>query len=312
MGACSAGTHPPSVQPSLLPLERSELDVTRQLPRRPAIFLAIAVTLSACSATPEPAAEPTSFTRNMKTWRQPLDDFYPASVDQNYAASLATSACMRDAGVKNWPVEDPSKYLPPTFTRRVRKMFDQDIAKAYGYHAGLGHTVEREVPPPLTPEQEASLAECQEGAFSRLGLTSPILGYVQGLAGAAAEDALHSDAVESAARGWRECMLPLGLPDLPETPLGNMPTETQRVRFGLTDDDTDETKVQPATPQEIREATMDAGCRESSGYTAALYDQEVSSGLAAIKKQPERISEALKATEQFNKKIRAIIAKQES
>lgn len=253
------------------------------------------------------SANAPDFEKDIQTWKMPLDDYYPALTQQNYAASLAIAVCMKRSSIV-WPVENPADYLPPTYNARVRKMFDLNIAKRFGYHSGLDHQPADVRDPKLTADENAALTNCQQGAGAEVGLKSSSFGYVQGLAASAADKSLRSPAVKRAAGKWRDCMLPLGLPDLPDAPPGAMPTETQRVRFGLAQTDSANTKLRQPIPQEIREAEFDAKCRASSGYTAALYDAEVRYELDGIAKNPDKISRALSDAKKVNKRIRAILA----
>lgn len=265
--------------------------------------------LGACGSDSDRRNTQTAFEPSIETWSLPLDDYYPTVTQQNHAVSLKVAACMKGVGVRDWPIEDPARYLPPTFTSRVRKVFNEKLARQFGYHSGQSARPVDLVEPPLTPDQEITLTTCQRAAQKEFGSESKTFAFVQGQAAAGADSALRSKPVKLAAEEWHDCMLPLGLPDLPATPLGNMPTDSQRAKFGLqNNEDAIGKQTLVATPQEIREAVFDASCRESSGYSRALYQQEVEAGTRAIEKYQEKMSSAYAQNQAMNKRINRAIS----
>lgn len=75
----------------------------------------------------------------------------------------------------------------------------------------------------------------------------------------------------AAAARWRECMAPLGIPDLPAEPW--LPAMRHRMPPSLLTRWDWQPGGQPSA-DEIEVATHDANCRETSGWQAALYDAE--------------------------------------
>jgi hypothetical protein len=82
------------------------------------------------------------------------------------------------------------------------------------------------------------------------------------------EDPLNQEQVIAAGKRWNECMTPLGIPDLPETPrdLSGVPTNSQSEKFGLNID-----AITEPSQEELDEAVFDAKCRVSSGWTHEFY-----------------------------------------
>ncbi|WP_143180840.1 hypothetical protein [Buchananella hordeovulneris] len=75
----------------------------------------------------------------------------------------------------------------------------------------------------------------------------------------------------AAADRWRQCMAPLGIPDLPAEPW--LPAMRHRMPPSLLTRWNWQPGGQPSA-DEIEVATHDANCRETSGWQAALYDAE--------------------------------------
>ncbi|WP_062137698.1 hypothetical protein [Demequina aestuarii] len=195
----------------------------------------------------------------------------------NYAENLLVEQCMNGQGF-DWPVprRDVSS-LKPSAVRSDggRKLFDVDIAAAYGYRSPDW------LPPDvvaaeqefsslvLTPEKQAAVDRCiTQDARDELPLPANYTQLAVDLASEALATALESTEVEDAAAAWRECMGPLGIPDLPESPLA-MPTDALMDEWGM-----DQPGAQ-ASADQISIAVADAECRASSGYDATLYNAEL-------------------------------------
>jgi len=248
---------------------------------------------------PEPADVPVrpSVERDQSTWTMPLDGWaQPAGGKQDYAENLVIQPCLRRAGI-DFPVpratsagleavsdadETPERGNTSPALSWTRPL-DADLARTRGYHgpstAGANEDGIREWG--QDPQRNAAFADASQTAVSRcfqegyrtLGLadedgteqsasmTAKRLTYV------AATAARQDDAVVAAAAGWRTCMAPSRVRDLPASP-SDMPSDTVRRQFGT---DIGSTPVQDA---EVAVAERDVACQASSGYRQALYDAE--------------------------------------
>jgi hypothetical protein len=167
------------------------------------------------------------------------------------------------------PLRNPAEGV--TLNAVGRQLFNLALAEEYGYS---GPT---QAPPPEppqevydrlnTPEGQEASEECSAQAQA-VTPPSPSQDLLSSLEVAAYSSANQADAVLEAAEEWRACMASLGVPDLPSGPQ-EMPTGSQRQLF-------DPDRARDGTPgaEEVRQAVTDARCRETSGWSTALYEEE--------------------------------------
>lgn len=288
-------------------------------PRLAAVaVLAAVMSLTACTAADDrdggdpPAGAGSDvesmFTKNVDRWAMPLDGFTmaPESPKKDAARWVLVRACMIGKGHTDYPQSgfDLSQTESQTRNSWYRILFDESIAKTWGYH-------EQPIGSPERLDAAAAAADkivdnalddfdaCNAEAREQLGDVPAGVIDVPKLGIGAFEGAKQAPEVLEAVQRWKDCMAPQGIPDLPDDPF-DMPVESLKARFGWSTTGGDTTG--PATPgiEEIAVATADAACRTSSGFTQARYDAEwdrqidqVSSNLAAL----ERTSEAWDAYE---------------
>lgn len=251
---------------------------------------------------PEPAdvaVAPTT-ERDPGAWTMPLDAYVtPASSKVSYAETLTADPCLRDLGVDDPPpwataaglqaqddARDTAARANPEPALATTRPLTAALADVRGYHgpstagANAGamkawafdpdrdaefqalsqHEVER-----CWHQARKSLGSNQSGATGRASDLAQRLTYL------AAVEARSDDAVVTAAAGWRTCMAPSRLTDLPDGPEG-MPTPSMHV-VGSGGIDTD-VFTPVVGKQEIAIAQRDVACQRSSGYRSALYDAE--------------------------------------
>lgn len=263
-------------------------------------MLALAAFASGCTSSsgqssPGVKVKAPAFRADIATWNLPLDAYLVTDAQEGYAQALLYSACMRPTGAEI-PAIDPGDYLPPNKNKEGYKLFSVAIAQKWGYHNGPAKRLPTPAPK-LTAAAQAHDATCNTQAQNEV--SNPASQFVQGLGVAAYETAIHAGDVTAAAAAWHECMLPQGVPDLPATPF-DMPTERLAEQFGLAAPPANQNPdviVPPttATPDEIRLATSDAQCRDSSHFTATLYDDQVQIQLELIKRNEQKLQQALAA-----------------
>ncbi len=251
------------------------------------------------------------FQGDIAHWRTPLDVYVPDPGKEQYAQNLVYGQCLRAAGFVPPPVQPPGSFIPPTFNSNVRRLFNVPLAKRYGYHAGKPAA-------PVVPEtaannakERAARATCAKRATAELKVSDAASNLVYSLKGAAYQTAVKSEKFAQAGERWHECMLPLGLPDLPaKFEDGVMPTESQRKRFGMRSSavaDAPVGSLMPTTVAEVREAVFDARCRESSGLTATLYRLEVGAQQKLIGDNREKLGQTYQSAEESGTSIDKVI-----
>ncbi len=277
------------------------------------LAVATAFGTSACgsdqssSSTAAATAESIGFHPNQKVYTLPMDQI--RAVDDGsiaYAENLLVQDCMEKAGF-SWPIPsfDPTVRPPATWNSTGRRLFDVQIAEQYGYHLA---------PPPdaaaaaeaaalnarsLSSAEQQQLTRCRTRVERQV--SPPDSRLVDSLSGAAYDSALADDDTVAAAAAWRRCLAPEGISDLPDAP-NRMPSPSLARRFHLG------RAGGMASPSEIRVATTDARCRESSGYARQLYDDEVERQLELFARNRDALDRARAATTQNFKKARAVLA----
>lgn len=240
------------------------------------------------------------FEPNRTVWHLPIDDFLPDTRSDQYASNLLYGECMSAAGART-VVLNPTANENPTRNSRDRRLFDVRLASKYGYEgptfAGTGPL------PRLTGRDAVEDRRCSAKASQQLGYTSA-QNQIQG-AGLAAASAVGSDPrVVAAIDRWRRCMLPLGIPDLSESPTVQ-PSPSQKARFRQYAAE----HHGSVSVEEIREATFDAKCQASSGYAATAYKVECEKQLRYIEKNPDLFARALDDKQRQEAEVRKVLAR---
>ncbi|WP_182378669.1 hypothetical protein [Nocardioides sp. WS12] len=265
-----------------------------------AAVAAIACLVSACGDNaPANDGSLPKFEENIDTWSLPLDAYIPDPVTLEYAVNASIATCMQELGLK-FTLIDPRRTVPAAYSSRLRYLFNLENAQKYGYRADKPGQTSNAVSHGA-PGQEAKVEQCSLKAGRELDTSNPLLSLAQGFGGQAYEQAKESNALVEPSAKWRECMLPLGVPDLPESPVeGSMPTDSQRVRFG-TSDRMKAYKV-PISALEVKEAVADAKCRDESRFTRTLYREEVRFELEAIRDHQGDLDKALEYAQEVEEK----------
>jgi hypothetical protein len=251
------------------------MNTTRTAFALAAIAAAAALGLAGCSAQPSPEVELAA--QNIAQWTLPLDQYTISGAEiqrGDYAAVLLEKPCMEQAGyVYDVPWRDMNALTSESWNPAGRRLFNVPLAQQWGYHSAptLELTAEAwndfgESLNGLDPAHQAQLDACIEQGRIALPNILDEANFVAGLAVVAYEDAYRETSVTDAASAWRKCMLPAGISDLPPSPR-EMPSESLVGAFALSGSSA-------ATPDEIAVAVQDAQCRESTGFSQALYDAE--------------------------------------
>jgi hypothetical protein len=239
--------------------------------------------LTGCSAAGSTADLPQ---KNEARWRLPLDQYQRPLVDPvTDAEQLLIQSCMQEKGY-SWSVLVTSVDGKPgeSWNPVRRKLFDRELAKKYGYRNSNELAFSAADAQQWTDFDRANrkvgasastqVDTCLSAARRQIGVSGGRSPYdlAEQLASVAYSDALDSKDVHDAARAWQKCMADVGVPDLPESPT-DMPPDSVSAPGGV---DYGAAPNQPITvsEEERRVAIADAGCRETTGYSEALYTSE--------------------------------------
>lgn len=228
-----------------------------------------------------------------------------------YAVDVFVAQCMVERGLEPSPIMEYDWNAPAeqAFRSRARVKTPAE-AQESGYHLVVSadrarvEEMQRFVSS-QSPEWSRNFDECSQSIRDEELFSSRVdddLPFSEGLE----ENAALKDAMAR----WRECMAPLGVPDLPEDRPG--PAPSVMARFGLDGaDNLNATDLSSVSAEEIQIAVKDAQCNEESGYDRLAYglvwagrDQYVkehADELAARREQILKSEEALKAYIEANR-----------
>ena len=225
-----------------------------------------------------------NFSPDILQWRMPLDPYLVDQVDFGIAYGLLSDGCMAGHG---YHTHNPMDDLKGSSVRNSAgwRLFNVPIAQKFGYSDGLSD------PPPSQKDVESFAEQAQGDSCARtvnatMRVDESTSQGISGMAWVADDQAQADPSVKAAVARWHSCMLPLGIPDMPEFPL-NAATDSQRARFHPLRVDG------AASPAEITEAVFDAKCMDSSGFSNAYYQASVTYQLEAMVKHQDILTRAL-------------------
>ncbi|PRB17262.1 hypothetical protein CQ042_05530 [Microbacterium sp. MYb62] len=219
--------------------------------------------------------------QNQALWVMPLDQYMVSQVQikrEAYLHALISQECLTGQGFEQTV---PSPDLTDDGTESsVRNRFDEGVAAKFGYHLPAESSPADDVwfaytRRPMSDTELAALDGCVRDLMADEDVPKwgpRTLDYSPGIAQAAILGAREDPTVADSAKEWAACMAPLGVSDLPSTP-ASMPSESMKARYGWANFSEVDSSP-PLTSAEISDAVADARCRESSGYSAALYQAE--------------------------------------
>lgn len=274
--------------------------------------LAVVVGLSACSGTSESLSTDLP-QKNPTLWVLPLNEFIPNETHvRDYANALVVQDCITAGGFE-WPVpwqdiDDPGSI---SFNGAQRGLFDVALATTWGYHSApwQGDTADdwREFvafTSQLIAVQgfEEVYMRCREEGRKELPLPSEeTLYFATSVAIELLDKAQSDERVKAAAALWLNCMVPVGVAGLPVSP-DLMPTVALEEQFQSGVPGT------VASVEEIRVATADAQCRESSGYREVLYETEWDLHVQALQEHTDVLLRVRDELRKQNDRILSVIA----
>ncbi|GAA4622596.1 hypothetical protein GCM10023113_04180 [Cellulomonas oligotrophica] len=271
----------------------------------------LAATLSGCTVTDGPvdssetgssaATAGTGVEKNRMQWSMPLDT-YTIPGKYGYVTHVLVEPCMRENGFAyDRPDVDVTR-SSPTMSASERSLFNTETAAQWGYGSAPDPDVDkiRAAQADATtwsPEQHEQFSACTAQArevlpedWARIDSTVASIGM------SAWTGAKSAPEVVAAAQEWVRCMQPLGFSDLPSSPNsddGGMPTDAMAATFGWVTDGMEESQTPEQQAEEIRIATFDAECQESSGYADALYEAEWSRQVSIVEDNEDALARLL-------------------
>lgn len=255
----------------------------------------LAVPLAACA--PQTTAAPDTAKQDMTKWVMPLDEYWTPATDglSSYANNLLISECLGAEGIE-WPIPwqptDRAAYMSAHANGSAFPALTVELARDDGYRTNFapgdfgaptqeGVDAKRKLDgiAASTPGFQPLFDSCLEQSRRHIdesdavGISNTILGWSH----EATEKAMRSDAAKHPAAKWHDCLKDAGYPVDLDSPLGpgaGMPDQKLFDALGIpprwqTGDGAPEN---PLTQAEKDLAVADATCRESSGWTAAMYE----------------------------------------
>lgn len=276
------------------------------------LIAVIAVAASGCSSPPENAVVELA-SKDRGRFVLPVDAFADREwSNTSYAELIFVSECFAHAGM-HYPVA-PQRIKEDgnaSWNAVGRWIFDTHTAPRFGYHqqVGEGGMTDDEIVrdakgPSLDEVGQEKFTECLGSARKKLGTENQIEQYATELAVDAYNETLEAPAVTEATARWRECMKPLGIADLKSSPSGP-PADSLSIEFGLRED---KPPTENVSAKELRIATFDAQCQESSGYAEAMYETEWRLQAALVKEHADKLLRVKAQIDAKNKRVHAYLA----
>ena len=272
-----------------------------------------ALTLSGCGGS---AATEDLPRKSFARWSSALDEFVPRKEEAaSYAALLLDAACMRDAGYSSWapPWRDTNPDPGPGWNPVGIRLFSLDLATTYGYR--IPPAVRSDTNPEwvaFAQSKNGALEAGEQKAFTAcadadrakhrvVNLDGGTLNLAMGYMSLASEKARASETTKAAEKGWRTCMAPQGVADLPQTP-EDMPSRSLTEAFGI-----GQNLEGPASAGEIEVAMADARCRQSSGYSTTFYDIRWDESVRLLRENRDRLERARELITAHDKAVQEVI-----
>lgn len=249
------------------------------------------VPLAACASTA--AGEVELPAQDRARWVMPLDQFQSASAGplSNYAENLLVADCLGEEGI-SWPIPwqptDDASYLEPPANASGFPALTASLASEYGYRARFNPGAwSGQSPEALTelnsiasstPGFEPLSRACLDEARERVPhlAVNESSNRLTGWMYEAYQTAYTAPRVVEASARWQQCLNDAGYASVPAAPADAdawMPSESllEEVAIPNRYGEGDGAPESELTQQEIDLAVADATCRESSGWSEAIY-----------------------------------------
>ena len=215
---------------------------------------------------------------DISRWTLPLDPYIVTrtqALRESYYHALLSQRCLGAKGFENTVPEPGLKDAEEGFVQG--EAFTEAQAARYGYQHLRPERPEDQawaeyIYRPLSEPEGAALDSCVRDIVADPDIPQydgELLNRATQMLYAAMGPRPQGPQVDQATVvKWRACMAEAGITDIASDPF-SMPTESMRERYGTTASPID--NAAPVTAIEVADATADARCRTSSGFTAARY-----------------------------------------
>lgn len=281
---------------------------------RVSALLATALVLTGCAAQSHPLPTLPVPAKNLQNWTMPLDQYVSGqddSITDAYAENLLIAPCLAKDGY-DFPV--PWRNLDalhgPSFNAAGARLFTVALASEYGYHVAPNPDPSAQrwqeivnSSPQMSDQEYEAFSSCLATARKTVHPLPESAEIATGYTNDAMTKAESDDQVKDKASAWKRCMRSTGVADLPDSPR-EMPPQSLVDRYGLAEDGA----AGPASEEELRIATADATCQETSGYHKALYDAEWRFQLQVMADHADDLNRAYEVLKKHRKEVAAVIA----
>ncbi|MFC4243715.1 hypothetical protein ACFOYW_10045 [Gryllotalpicola reticulitermitis] len=283
----------------------------------PVCALVFGVLLTSCAGEASPRLKLPA--KNVDQWTMPLNQYRQSLYEdfaEGYADKLAAKACVEEHGIA-WPVPyDDLSLRSPTLNAVGQRIFNREIASTWGYQVapimrpnrGEWRAFDDAVAAIDDAQFEAVVRPCQRKVEEeQLPLSQDDTNYVNALAMDADIRSRESGDVKKADRRWRECMAPLGVSDLADTP-ERMPTESQQRAWGTFREKDGGAVMDKPSDAQLKAAVFDYDCQVTSGWLKARYDTTWDAEVEILAKNSDEIIRRKAKADAIAKKVAKIIA----
>lgn len=275
-------------------------------PRTVLLVCAVATLVACDTEAPTPTAAPAG--RDVERWVLPLDEYMPPSpANYDYARNLLVQACLKEEGIEYAvaPV-DITADGPETANRYGRRLFDEELARRYGYHPAPTDRFDRELAQRVADQRfpadvQALVDQCRQESYAELPQAPVSLAESLAFSLNVADE----PELEAAIGRWQVCMSAAGYPDVATSPM-DMPPPTLAESWGL---NSRNPSVQDPSAEELAMAQADAACRSESGYSSRLYDAEWDRAFELARQHQVELDAEKAASAEMAETIRQIVAR---
>ena len=282
-------------------------------------FVTVAV-LGGCTADSGGADFEVAAVKDRAQWILPLDDYLGmgANLQSERAHAIVMTHCMAAYNIRFPQPSLEALEVNPIRNSANRRLFDVEIANQFGYGSAPFDSEALRLEQLATeayavavesPEGAAAREECDQEQNDAVPRRPDGLSAAEDLAWKAYETAKVDQEVLDAIEQWRECMVPVGVAELPEWPEDMPPSELwDQWKEGPTGEDGPILDWTPPSAEEVTLAAADAKCREDSRFAEAFYGAEWEAQVALMADNEEKLERIHASIGEFERELDEVLA----